>query len=211
MISSLRNNLLQVPDNAPTVDKDENMFYQLQLLFAGLLKSEKQYVNPKGFCHAFKDWDGNPTNVLEQMDVEEFFNMLMDRIETAIKGTPQASTIQYHFGGKYASEMICKGCPHKYEREEPFLFVGVPVKNQRSIQQGLLASVQGEMLEGDNAYYCEKCDKKVDTLKRTCIKKLPRYLILPLKRFEFDYDRMVRVKVNDYCEFPVELNMEPYT
>jgi ubiquitin carboxyl-terminal hydrolase 9/24 len=59
----------------------------LQLLFAGLLKSEKQYVNPKGFCHAFKDWDGNPTNVLEQMDCEEFFNMLMDRIETAIKGS----------------------------------------------------------------------------------------------------------------------------
>jgi hypothetical protein len=31
-------------------------------------------VNPKGFCHAYKDWDGNATNVLEQMDVEEFFN-----------------------------------------------------------------------------------------------------------------------------------------
>ena len=31
------------------------------------LKSEKQYVNPKGFCHAFKDWEGQPTNVLEQM------------------------------------------------------------------------------------------------------------------------------------------------
>ena len=137
--------------------------------------------------------------------------MLMDRIETAIKGSPQANTIQYHFGGKYASEMICKGCPHKYEREEAFLSVGVPVKNQKSIQQGLLASVQGEMLEGDNAYFCEKCDKKVDTLKRTCIKKLPRYLILPLKRFEFDYDRMIRVKVNDYCEFPLDLNMEPYT
>jgi ubiquitin carboxyl-terminal hydrolase 9/24 len=70
------------------------MFYQLQLLFAGLLKSEKQYVNPKGFCHAFKDWDGNPTNVLEQMDVEEFFNMLMDRIETAIKGSSNQYTIK---------------------------------------------------------------------------------------------------------------------
>jgi hypothetical protein len=41
------------------------MFYQLQSLFTGLLKSEKQYVNPKGFCHAFKDWEGQPTNVLE--------------------------------------------------------------------------------------------------------------------------------------------------
>lgn len=67
------------------------------------------------------------------------------------------------------------------------------------------------MLEGDNAYFCEKCDKKVDTLKRTCIKRLPKYLIIALRRFEFDYDKMVRVKVNDYCEFPMDLNLEPFT
>jgi len=67
------------------------------------------------------------------------------------------------------------------------------------------------MLEGENAYFCEKCDKKVDTLKRQCIKRLPRYMMLPLKRFEFDYDKMIRVKVNEYFEFPLEINMEPYT
>lgn len=67
------------------------------------------------------------------------------------------------------------------------------------------------MLEGDNAYLCEKCDKKVDTLKRTCIKRLPRHLIVTLRRFEFDFDKMIRVKVNDYYEFPTELNMEPFT
>jgi len=51
------------------------------------------YCNPKGFCHAFKDWEGNPTNVMEQMDVDEYLNMLFDRLENAIKGTPQAKTI----------------------------------------------------------------------------------------------------------------------
>jgi ubiquitin carboxyl-terminal hydrolase 9/24 len=65
------------------------------------------------------------------------------------------------------------------------------------------------MLEGDNAYLCAKCDKKVDTLKRTCVKELPRYLIVSLKRL--DFDRMIRVKVNDFCEFPLELDMFPYT
>jgi len=67
------------------------------------------------------------------------------------------------------------------------------------------------MLEGDNAYHCAKCDKKVDALKRTCVKELPRYMFMTLKRFEFDFDRMVRVKINDYCEFPLELDMLPYT
>jgi len=176
-----------------------------------LLQSEQQYYNPQGFTNAFKDWDGNPTNVLIQMDVDEFFNMFMDKLETCIKGTPQEKIIQEHFGGTYANELICKGCPHYSERSEPYLAVNLQVKNKKSIKDSLNALIEGEMLEGDNSYYCEKCDKKVPTLKRTCIKRLPRHLILVLKRFEFDYDVMQKMKVNDYCEFPEELNMEPYT
>jgi len=145
------------------------------------------------------------------MDAEEFLNLFMDRLETAIKGTPQEKTVQSHFGAKFASEMICKGCPHQYERSEPYLTVGIPVKNKRSIHEGLKAFVEGDMLEGDNAYLCAKCDKKVDTLKRTSLKTLPRFLIITLKRFEFDFDRMIRVKVDDLCEFPLELDMLPYT
>ena len=67
------------------------------------------------------------------------------------------------------------------------------------------------MLDGNNAYLCAKCDKKVDTLKRTSIKKIPCFLIITLKRFEFDFDRMIHIKVDDLCEFPLEFDMLPYT
>ena len=67
------------------------------------------------------------------------------------------------------------------------------------------------MLEGDNAYFCEKCEKKVNTLKRCCIKRMPNILNLVLNRFEFDFDTMQKIKVNDYCEFPLELDMSPYS
>lgn len=36
-------------------------------------------------------------------------------------------------------------------------------------------------------------------------------MIIVLRRFEFDFDSMQRVKVNDYCEFPMSIDMEPYT
>lgn len=97
------------------------------------------------------------------------------------------------------NELICKGCPHYSEREEPFLTISLQVKNKKSIKESLDAFVQGDMLEGENAYFCEKCDKKVckpflnlkiNTLKRSCIKKLPNTLILVLKRFEFNFDTM---------------------
>ena len=58
---------------------------------------------------------------------------------------------------------------------------------------------------------CETCDKKVDTVKRLCVKKLPPILVIQLKRFDYDYERMCLIKFNDYFEFPRELDMEPYT
>ncbi len=36
-------------------------------------------------------------------------------------------------------------------------------------------------------------------------------MMLHLKRFEFDLEKMRNVKLNDRCEFPMSLNMEPYT
>ena len=58
------------------------------------MDSEKSSTGYVGIKNLGCIWDGNPTNVLEQMDVEEFFNMLMDRIETAIKGSPNQDTIK---------------------------------------------------------------------------------------------------------------------
>jgi ubiquitin carboxyl-terminal hydrolase 34 len=69
------------------------------------------------------------------------------------------------------------------------------------------------MLDGDNQYLCEKCGEKKDTLKRVCLKasSLPKTLIFHLKRFEFDMDTLQRMKVNNRCEFPHNLDMRPYT
>jgi ubiquitin carboxyl-terminal hydrolase 9/24 len=67
------------------------------------------------------------------------------------------------------------------------------------------------MLEGENAYFCDGCDKKVKALKRLSIKRLPPHLIISLRRFEFDYEADQKIKINKYCEFPFELNLENYS
>jgi len=36
-------------------------------------------------------------------------------------------------------------------------------------------------------------------------------MTMTFKRFEFDLDTMQRIKVNDYFEFPLELDMTKYT
>lgn len=100
---------------------------------------------------------------------------------------------------------------NRYSREEPFSVISVDVKNHSNLTDSLHEYVKGELLDGSNAYYCELCDKKVDTTKRLCVKKLPPILVIQLKRFDYDFERETAIKFNDYFEFPRELDMEPYT
>ncbi|KRX03838.1 hypothetical protein PPERSA_04633 [Pseudocohnilembus persalinus] len=191
--------LVSVNPNLENVKLNENVLYNTQLILGALKFSQKQYYDPRYFCQAFKNFDGSPIDVLQQMDVDEFFNTLFDKLENNLKLYKNDFIIKETFGGVLSNE------------EEPSLAISVQVKNKSSLQEGLQAYVEGEMLQGENAYYCEKCDKKVNTLKRQSIKKLPNVLIIVLKRFEFDFEEMRKLKVNDYCEFPQKLDMTQYT
>lgn len=97
--------------------------------------------------------------------------------------------------------------PFERETEEPFLTVTIEIKNKRSLEESLDLFVKGDILDGQNQYYCEQYDKKINAAKRCYFKKLPHTLVLTLKRFEFDYNSMLRVKVNDYFEFPQEISL----
>ena len=209
-IPTIREQILATRD--PSESQGDSVLYQLQFIFSGLKDSAKQYVNPKGLCGAFKDWEGRPINVMEQMDAEEFFNNLMDKLENQMKGGPNQDSIKNHFGGIQTTECIGKNtCSHRSERDEAFLTLNVQVKNKKSLIESLESFVEGEILEGDNAYQCDFCESKVTALRRVCIKNLPNTLVIALRRFEFDFNTMNRMKVNDYCEFPLEIDMEPYT
>lgn len=210
-INFIREGLLASPDNS-LITIDESYLYQLKNIFAFLKASDKKYHNPKDFTNIFKNYDNQIMNVTEQMDVDEFYNLLIDRLEPYLKNTKYENLFKYVFSGIISNEIIGKnGCPHFSETKEFFQSIILQVKNKKNIEESLDAFIQGEMMEGDNSYNCERCEKKVSALKRQSFKKLPRVLVLVLKRFEYDYDTMQKNKINDYCEFPLELNMEKYT
>eukprot|EP01083_Nonionella_stella_P103309 294895_1 len=211
MMPDLRSDVLKISDEK-LVRTEESVTHQLQHILAFLQESEKQFCDPSSFCHSFKDFDGQPTNVSQQMDAHEFVSVLFDRIDTQLKDTKHSQLLQRHMGGTLAQQIICKDCPHRSERDEPFYYISVQIQGRKNLAECLERYVEGDMLEGDNKYVCEGCgDKKVDALKRTCVKQLPRVLCIHLQRFEFNYDTMQRIKLNDRCEFPVVLDMRPYT
>ena len=192
------------------IPDEDNVLYQAKYLFANLMKSKMPTFNPTSLFLSVKDIDGRnlPTN--EQRDVDEFFGMFLDQTERNIVGTKDEDTLKKIFGGKFAQQLICIDCPHKSIREEPYLTISLDIKNKTNMKEALDMFIKGDMLEGDNAYHCERCDKKVDTLKRCCIKVLPNLLIVGLKRFEFDLETLTRCKLNSKFEFFEDLDMKDY-
>uniref|UniRef100_A0A671TG38 ubiquitinyl hydrolase 1 n=1 Tax=Sinocyclocheilus anshuiensis TaxID=1608454 RepID=A0A671TG38_9TELE len=204
-------------EDKPSLSKSEDrkeynigVLRQLQVIFGHLAASRLQYYVPRGFWKQFRLW-GEPVNLREQHDALEFFNSLVDSLDEALKALGHPAMLSKVLGGSFADQKICQGCPHRYECEESFTTLNVDIRNHQNLLDSMEQYVKGDLLEGANAYHCEKCNKKVDTVKRLLIKKLPPVLAIQLKRFDYDWERECAIKFNDYFEFPRELDMEPYT
>ncbi|VDD77646.1 unnamed protein product [Mesocestoides corti] len=213
------------------------VLHSLQDMFAFLAYSKRKFYEPKQFWRHFK-LGGERVNCSEQHDAQEFFSSLVDNVDEAMKlcGVPKA--IENVIGGAFEDQKICIDCPHRYQREESFLAVSVDVNNNSTLCESLEEYVKSDLLDGDNAYHCDQCDKKVAVRKRMCIKRLPHILTIHLKRFNYDWERCASVtaiklpsagigtrlacrivfscrhtaiKSNSYFSFPRELDMAPYT
>ena len=233
MVPELRDAVLSVDSTAATEEeRKDSVFYQFQMMLASLAATRVDFYAPRGFWRAFKDYDGEPINVREHQDGLEFFSRLQDMVDTEFKKSLAAAdpdgpnkdaakpnsgvkgAMEAVMGGQFVNQMLCRECPqHRSERLEDFVHVSVDVRNKRDLVESLASYVQGELLESDNQWFCEQCGKKVDAVKRACFsgEKLPNTLLVHLKRFEFDYETMQRLKIKSRFEFPMELDMSPFT
>ena len=191
-------------------DTEKNILYELKNLFFSLqYLVDIQFFRPISFQQNF---EGGPINPREQMDVDEFFNILIDKLENRLKGTNNENLVKYIFQGKQNDNIIFEeGCPHKRTNVNNFYSIQLQVKNKKNIYESLDTFIEGEHMTGDNSILCEKCNRKIPSIKNQDFKTLPRILMFVLKRFEFDYNKMTRYKINDYFEFPLELDMNKYT
>eukprot|EP00948_MAST-09A_sp_MAST-9A-sp1_P003073 g3073.t1 len=83
--------------------------------------------------------------------------------------------------------------------------------DEMSLENLLRGFVRGELMAGENAWYCGSIGRKISALKRCVIQRLPNVLIFNLKRFKMDYTTMTTHKINAHVSFPSEIDMYPYT
>lgn len=206
-----KENTLCSNDNDDSDEETKKMLIEIRNLFGSLYLSDCRYYDTADFVATIKGYDGNYIRPSEQQDVDEFFNLFSDRLETALKGTSQSTLLHDVFGGKLSHLIKCKECGYCSERTEEYLSISLDVKGKKNMTESLKSYIRGDLLDGSNQYFCSKCNEKRDSVKRCCIKDLPETLICHLKRFEFDLESLRKVKVNDKFEYPLELNLREYT
>ncbi|KAI3388154.1 hypothetical protein SNEBB_005645 [Seison nebaliae] len=182
----------------------------VQDIFVNLSDDRITYYTPTAFLNYFRLND-DPININQQHDAQEFFSCILDTLDEGFKALKLPSPIECLIGGTYEDQKICHTCPHRYSRTEPFSIVNVEVTSCTTLEESLQQYVKGDLLEGSNRYHCEKCEKKVDALKRTCFGTVRPFFIIQLKRFNYDWTKNLAIKNNEYFEFPRELNIHPFT
>ncbi|XP_066151071.1 ubiquitin carboxyl-terminal hydrolase 47 [Euwallacea fornicatus] len=187
--------------------------YQLQKLFLNLQTSTKSAVETTNLTTSF-GWQGS--DAWHQHDIQELCRVMFDALEQKFKDTKQANLINDLYEGKMLDYVKCLECGTEKSREDTFLDIPLPVRPfgsnvaYNSVEEALRAFVQPETLDGNNQYFCEKCNKKCDAHKGLKFTKFPYLLTLHLKRFDFDYSTMHRIKLNDKVVFPEKLNLNSF-
>ena len=206
MIPMLRETLLSIKHT-----KEKTVLFELQLLFSALKVYESQYYDPSSFVIA------NKLNFYEQMDADEYFGIFIDKIESDIKNLyPNDSENKYKdlfrffFGIKALDELKFVDCNHKRYNEFFYNNIQLEVKGFNNLDSSMKNYFKTEIMDGENKINCEECKMKRTCHKRQIFKSLPNILVINLKRFEFDYNTMLKFKLNNYFEFPLELDMKEY-
>lgn len=132
----------------------------------------------------------------------------MDR---AVKGTAYDSLIKDTFRGIKAQIIEVPGhIDAGSYREEDFEDILVQVRAMGDLETSLRNYFTMEELNGDNQYFSEALNKKVDALKGVKIRQFPKIMTISLLRFDLDYETFAMKKLNEEFKFPLELNMNDY-
>ncbi|KAF4234482.1 hypothetical protein CNMCM6805_008583 [Aspergillus fumigatiaffinis] len=165
-----------------------------------------------------------------QQDAHEYYQFLVDKLHTSTEGHvddhDQGCSCFFHqtFYGKLKSSVKCDNCGNITKTEDPMLDLSLDVQVQAKKRamgggvgpsatptlNGCLESFTSPERLMAGVYNCSECGGTPQkATKRLRIKKLPAILCMQLKRFE--HSSAVSEKVEGRVDFPLSINMLPYT
>jgi len=201
--NQLRKAVYQMPTESD--DSVRSVALALQRVFYQLQFSDK----PVGTKKLTKSFGWETLDSFMQHDVQELCRVLLDNMESKMKGTCVEGTIPKLFEGKMISFIRCKHVDCSSSRNEPFYDIQLNIKGKRNIHESFKDYVEVETLDGDNKYDAGDLGMQAAE-KGITFEHFPPVLHLHLLRFQYDPITDTNVKINDRFEFPEHLNLDEY-
>ncbi|KAF7632539.1 Ubiquitin carboxyl-terminal hydrolase [Meloidogyne graminicola] len=204
MTPEFRNAIYKWQFNGSNAQEHKNIQFQLQKLFLTLQTNQKSSLETKDLTTSF-GWDSN--EAYDQHDVQELCRVMFDALERFWRKSSNSTTIQDLYEGTVEDYVKCLNCGTESMRKDIFLDLPLSVKEfgasfPYKSEEALDAFIKPEILNENNQYDCSKCCGKQDAEKGLRITEFPYLLTIQLKRFDFDYETLHRIKLNDRITFP---------
>eukprot|EP01059_Diplonema_ambulator_P036900 TRINITY_DN9494_c0_g1_i1.p1 TRINITY_DN9494_c0_g1~~TRINITY_DN9494_c0_g1_i1.p1 ORF type:complete len:1187 (+),score=246.33 TRINITY_DN9494_c0_g1_i1:78-3638(+) len=187
-----------------------NIAYQLAKLFYKM----QTHPEPPRTTELTESFGWTKAEAFEQHDIQELARILLDNLETKMKGTVDENTIRHLFMGKVRKYVKCRNREYTSSRIDTFYDLQLQVKGCKYLINSLEHELKEEELVGENKYHCIDEEKGIDSKEDADMGieflVLPPVLVLHLRRFEYDITTYQYEKVNDYYEFPEYLDMGPH-
>ncbi|XP_012501331.1 PREDICTED: ubiquitin carboxyl-terminal hydrolase 17-like protein 6 [Propithecus coquereli] len=150
----------------------------------------------------------------KQEDAHEFLMFTVAAMKKAclsgqkpLDGHSEDTTLIHKiFGGYWRSQIKCLHCHGISDTFDPYMDIALDIEAAPSVSQALQHLVKPEHLDGENAYHCGSCLKKVPASKSLNLHTASKVLILVLKRFS----DITGNKIAKEVQYPECLDMRPY-
>lgn len=120
------------------------------------------------------------------------------------------SIISNLFEGLLQSELMCLNCNKTSNSYEVFSLLSLPIPSTTKcyLKDCFEVFLKEEIMKGDAAWDCPQCAHKREAKKKMTICKVPKILVIHLKRFSFD--GMWREKLQTFVDFPTDLELHSF-
>ena len=149
-----------------------------------------------------------------QEDAHEFMQCVLDKLDSCFldlkKNDPNFegdNIAKKVFGGSLVSKLRCCNCGRSSDTNEPLIDLSLEIENVDTLPSALDSFTTVENI--DAKFKCEGCNEEVSMEKQLMLDHTPSIAVFHLKRFKTD--RVFVEKIDKHIDFPLELDMQPYT
>ncbi|CAL5093582.1 unnamed protein product [Urochloa decumbens] len=180
---------------------------QLAQLFAQLHSSKMAFIDSAPFIKALELDNG------VQQDSHEFLTLFLSLLEQSLSHSkvPGARTIvQNLFCGSVSHVTRCSSCGKDSaasSKMEDFYELELNIKGLNNLEESLNDYFSEEALDGENQYFCESCQKRVDATRCIKLQSLPPVVNFQLKRYVFLPKTTTKKKISSTFSFPGQLDL----